>query len=514
VARTGVPQGRFGGPSPQPVVALRTAAAGQAVAQADFSGLADCLGVDASGLALEEGQYGRGLFAARGFRAGETLLSVPLSCCLIVGRDYGMSLPGATWEQLQAGYLDEWPLLGAVAYGIGKDGFNALGWELRLMLAVADIGLNRSVLPEASPGKSGGGSSGGALQGLLRMMPGSSKSQGVAALGEWLPLYLRLLPEELPLPSSLPAEMLEELQDPEMIDAAMEERAQMAELLGKSTVEGAAGMTLDLLTWALAIVRSRAFDATPETFVLSPLIDLINHAWENPNAEVQLAVWEAPADEAVLALQGEVRVCAQRDIPKGAEVCFSYGCNTAPTPELFRRYGMIRPGGNPFDELPFEALAQAAAGASRGGGGASAHEGQEGQGPQGEGQPAGAFLDMAQVEAALEAAVTEQGERWLQVRSKDARLKAVIGSLARLEAHDGDGEGSEASYLAALADAVEAHLAAWPTSLAEDEAALASGADGRGDLGGAALAYRIERKRLWHKAAWVLGAAAGAARSS
>jgi hypothetical protein len=54
----------------------------------------------------------------------------------------------------------------------------------------------------------------------------------------------------------------------------------MGDLLGEVAGEVGDGVTQELLTWALGIVKSRSFDATPETFVLSPLIDLINHAWE------------------------------------------------------------------------------------------------------------------------------------------------------------------------------------------------------------------------------------------
>lgn len=327
--------------------------------QPEFLRLANYIGFDATGISVEQGEYGRGVFAQRGFRAGEPILSVPLSCCLIVGREYGMSLPGANWEQLQAGSLEEWPLLAAFAYGLEPGAFSAMGWELKLALAVADLRLNRTFAPQTTAEDSGGG--GGGLLGLLNKLPISMKdSKGVPgeAFAEWLPLYLQLLPKEPQVPASLPPQMLQELQDSSMIDAAAAEQRKMGDLLGEVAGEVGEGVTQELLTWALGIVKSRSFDATPETFVLSPLIDLINHAWEAPNAEVQLAVWEAPADEAVLGLKGEVRVCAQRDIPKGAEICFSYGCNTAPNYELYSRYGMLRPDGNAYDALPFGEMAR------------------------------------------------------------------------------------------------------------------------------------------------------------
>ncbi len=61
---------------------------------------------------------------------------------------------------------------------------------------------------------------------------------------------------------------------------ALAEQQKVAELLGSPGMAAISALDADLMCWALGMARSRAFDATPGTFVMAPVLDMVNHAWQ------------------------------------------------------------------------------------------------------------------------------------------------------------------------------------------------------------------------------------------
>ena len=69
---------------------------------------------------------------------------------------------------------------------------------------------------------------------------------------------------------------------PAYVARAVSEQERIAELLEDPGIAAALGGILSpqVLAWALGMARSRAFDATPGTFVMAPVLDMVNHAWQ------------------------------------------------------------------------------------------------------------------------------------------------------------------------------------------------------------------------------------------
>jgi len=487
--------------------------------QSDFVALSEMCGASiADGLQLLEGDNGRGVFANRAIRGGEQLMSIPLSSCFVVGRYGGMNLPGSAWEDLRDGKLAEWPLLDACTSGSAGAIFANLEWDLRMALAVSDMRQNRR---ERQPLQAGQAPAEretplGGWTGMLSRLAGKqTQAKNLSSEpSSWLPIYSAMLPSKLCSPLAMPPHALKELHDEELAEKALAEQERVRQLLQSPGYSSVDGLDEQTLFWALGMAQSRSFDVTPDTFVMAPVVDLVNHAWKYPNAEVQVRLWggEDP-DSAVLQLMGHVVLTAVRDIPEGSEVLFSYGCNTMPTSELLLRYGMLRPGGNAFDVLPLASLSTQVAEKEA----AEQREGEQSL----EGDAAASHLngageasrpcsriDMQRMEAALKKAVEREGGRWLQAFSTDGYLKSALSSLAPLTAeplvanssNESEAQAREIETIRVLVATAEARLAAFPAGAEEQLAGAVTDAD----IATMVVAYREHRRRLWAKSTWVL----------
>ena len=100
-------------------------------------------------------------------------------------------------------------------------------------------------------------------------------------------------------------------------------------------------LDLEELQFATWLVKSRGFTLLKPTekaiiskTVLMPYLDMVNHATENPNAELQ-ALETKVEDDSFYALQ------ALRPISKGKEITISYGTGKDTSVELLSNYGFV-----------------------------------------------------------------------------------------------------------------------------------------------------------------------------
>jgi len=104
------------------------------------------------------------------------------------------------------------------------------------------------------------------------------------------------------------------------------------------------------LQWALWIIRSRGFTSIKqsdggklrEQTMLLPLIDMINHDGEDPNASIEVIETDS-YDESFIALK------ARRDITRGEQITLRYGTGFETSLELLDKYGFYTRN-NPNDE--------------------------------------------------------------------------------------------------------------------------------------------------------------------
>jgi hypothetical protein len=298
-----------------------------------------------------------------------------------------------------------------------------------------------------------------------------------AAGGFWAQYAAALLPRpgELTLPLLLRDDALAALHDADVAAAAREQRARLAAVL-----PSLAAAKPHSLAWGFGVVRSRAFALGGDVFACVPFLDLANHA-ADPTAEVL-----QPFDEDGSPTPGAqrhpddalpcIRLLARKALPRGAEVtlCYSGADTSYSNARLMAQHGFVPEGGNRAERLPLgESLPQGA-------------------------QP----LCLEWLQATLGDAA------WMDMLlGGDARLYAALASLPtrnepleRTRAH----RDAQLALTRQLAAECAAAAAAAPSSLAEDEAALAA-AEGAGDAHmAAALRYRLERKRLWARAAALL----------
>ncbi|CAN0295750.1 unnamed protein product, partial [Discosporangium mesarthrocarpum] len=247
----------------------------------------------------------RGLFVEQDIGEGEVMLEVSSELCLWSTRDGVISgLYGQTemcWEA--AGDLRE-PVS-------DNDFLRGMTWDVRLAVAL----LEATADPQVG--------------------------------GQFWDLYSRLLPDPhtVSVPFCLPERLLAQLHNKGMAEGARRQKERLTRLYpalmqtllshritapysGISTTVGASGGGQEgpgrdrggravgggvdpgipmALTWAFAMVRSRAFGAGEERFALVPFLDMANHEF-NPSANF---TFEAP---------GVFRMRALRDISSGEEV--------------------------------------------------------------------------------------------------------------------------------------------------------------------------------------------------
>lgn len=267
--------------------------AGEDVTTEVFARLLEASGAE-SCTALGRGEHGLSLFARRDVAAGETLLRVPVSACLVFTRcpDTRRTL---SWRSPDAG----WPRTLAALEQHDEEG---LPWDVLAAVSVLDV-------------LSGDGG------------------------GPFWSAYASLMPrrEALTLPLVASHAALAALRDPLVQGNARLQRERLAGLLPALAQQGEPS-----LATAFAVVRSRAFTLAPDCFAMVPFADLANHAGQ-PSAEVL-----QPSEQ-----EQSVRIVAKRDVRLGEEVTLSYsGDDAAYTNARFMaQHGFVPAGGNRADRV-------------------------------------------------------------------------------------------------------------------------------------------------------------------
>ncbi|KAG2434230.1 hypothetical protein HXX76_007955 [Chlamydomonas incerta] len=377
-------------------------------------------------------------------------MRVPRAAAIVLDYDRGLSVPPARWPRLRGGV---------------SANIEPLPWDILQALALVD-------------GLAGDG-------------------------GEFWARYCDVLlpaPERLTLPMCWEPQRLAQLQHRAIAAAA---EAQQDRLMGMfpELMEPLAADVPSWFQWAFACVRSRAFRAGADAFAFVPFLDLANHADAPqavppapagasaaaspppPSNQVANADFRAspPASGADEAGAGEYfELYALRDIAPGEEVTISYAGPEGYTNQRFMaQYGFVPVGGNTADRVSLELTPEMQA----------------------------APLDLAVLQELLGDALFMSA-----LRGSDPYLTAALKSLPLADSGGGSGSASAESVrtAAALLQQVEAQLAEGSTTLEADEQLL-GGPEGRALAESdprqvAAVAYRIERKRLLGKAAALLRA--------
>ncbi len=213
--------------------------------------------------------------------------------------------------------------------------------------------------------------------------------------------------------------------------------------------------------WAMAMVRTRAFEVIPGVDAFLPWFDLANHAHAGSQLE-----WSWDPDARAMQVHTVAPLAA------GEEAFTTYGARDN---DGFLLWGGFLAGDNPHDTVEvFESLAQAAAWWV-----------ETGVGPHIAGAAAAAssvpLADALRAADAIDASAREESGPDLKVPvslgadwNVDFRLVDLFEQLAAAEHELGPRLAERAAVAAVRARAAQA-LEAWPTSAAEDDALLASG---------------------------------------
>jgi hypothetical protein len=250
-------------------------------------------------LDTSRGSNGRGIFIGQNVTKGSVLLELPLDLCISV--DYaggGLTLPtdvpadGPAWPRLKK--------------AIAKD--DSLPWDILISLALLDS-------------LSGMGSELFQMYGNT-VLPSSS---------------------DISLPLCLPLQMLEELQDANLVDKAIEQKDRLKNLFPGLAVSIDGGDGPTWMEYAFACVRSRAFSLGEDHFAFVPALDAANHSVD-PNADFTYN----PSSRKIMLF-------AMNDIKAGEELMISYtGRVGYKNKRLLTQYGFVFEHGNPFDTFSLE----------------------------------------------------------------------------------------------------------------------------------------------------------------
>mmetsp|Transcript_48671 Transcript_48671/g.155769 ORF Transcript_48671/g.155769 Transcript_48671/m.155769 type:complete len:448 (-) Transcript_48671:135-1478(-) len=244
------------------------------------------------------GPCGRGVFASRDFSPGDVLLSVDLSQCLVAARGDvpAISTPTATWDELASS--GGWRRLGEWAASPYTDEDEHIFFSLALAL-----------------------------------IDSKHRAPGAGLWGQYS-AYLPA-PGTLTTPVCLPPPLVAELQDPVMASRTAEQTERLAALCPNGGAHcGPFG--------------GSGWDA------LVPFVDMTNHSFEAPNAEVQLQLDTNgfTPEDGFLRPTGTFRMVAMAPIPEGKEVLISYtGASDNTNRGFFSCYGLVCSGGNANDKL-------------------------------------------------------------------------------------------------------------------------------------------------------------------
>lgn len=342
------------------------------------------------------------------------------------------------------------------------------------------------------------------------------KHRFLGADSPWDP-YLAVLPPHVPLPSSFLDEEVMALHDPIEIHAARERRAelrkahaslesQLAALMAAPTVAAngkeqtlspnwrSEASSLDSYLWAMSLVGSRALTLQGKKYLV-PFADMFNYS-PHPN--------ERRADQGAHFLKYHVlgkdsfTVKADRDVAPSHQVFEDYGDNEN---SIYLHHHGFVPDVNPFDcaklDLPLPNLENAS-------------EDSHGQQQKTVLMGLGLTPRMATC-LRLGKPVPRSLRRWVGVMDMTQRellskcKQMVAGSRTHqaVKACVGGRRGRSSFGKAAVLSRLEQQLAAYPTSIVDDEAALqATQRAGSGDNHimtenlALAMKFRVARKRL------------------
>ena len=270
---------------------------------------------DGSGAQMARDAWGgAGLLASRAFLTGETIISVPLSMCLMARRD-----------GIVQGLQGQSDLMFEVAGDLrdpvsDEEAAQGRTWDMQLAYALLDA------------------------------------TSGFSLASPFWDQYFGALPKPhtVTLPSTFSDAVLRECQDDAVYAQAKAQQARLARFAGgaldgqdwhRASI-GSQWSCVGPLTWAFSMVRSRCFQVSADWFAVVPVIEIANHALVS-NAEFAVVGGESNVEEGCCVLR------ATRDVAPGEEVLISYDANTEAgygNKRLFQQYGFVLEGGNPNDE--------------------------------------------------------------------------------------------------------------------------------------------------------------------
>ena len=248
----------------------------------------------------------RGLFVTKPVKAGEPVLAVPFSLCLVSLAEAKEMALTSPWD---APHHD------------AKDTLLA-----RQLLAAMHDDSDNGIVSEEQ-------------RSFWKVWKGMLPAPGTTA-------HPLLLPESL----------LPELQDEALVHAARLQRARVDAVLGSppaGDVEGGDRLARDT-RWAVAMCSSRPF-SIPLTVsgagvglaAFVPFVDMANHA-DDPNCDVQ-GVGDGDGSD-LASTFSVVGLVANRDLEVGDEIFISY-FDAAPNSHIFSRFGFVLPSSNRHDRL-------------------------------------------------------------------------------------------------------------------------------------------------------------------
>ena len=184
-----------------------------------------------------------------------------------------------------------------------------------------------------------------------------------------------------PTPDFWTEEQIRRLESPRLIESALSRKQRIKDL------SEAENIPLEELQFATWLVESRSLTLLKEketvsgvldddktvqengyyeldedfdsTSVIIPIVDMINHSSDSPNAELDVLFYEdedesksggGGTEENLGNGEAFYAIVATEDISAGSEIKISYGTGEDSSIEILHNYGFI-PGNNPFDDL-------------------------------------------------------------------------------------------------------------------------------------------------------------------
>jgi hypothetical protein len=271
----------------------------------------------------------------------------------------------------------------------------------------------------------------------------------------WQSYALNVLPspDSLTVPFCWSQTRLGALDHPEIIEGAQQQQQRLTSLFPALSQIDEEEDEPSWMAWAFACVRSRAYRIDGSSFGLVPHMDLANHSVQ-PNSNFRTS------EDASKALE----LVALKEIKQGDEIFISYtGPEGYTNQRLMSQYGFVLPDGNPADRIAFDT---------------------EGRTLQLE------RLQLLMGDQAFLAAISgEDLYSYASLKSLPLIDENRDGATAKTQEED-----SAAAVL--FLSKIDAIISSCHSTLDEDEAAFRAFSNEADVRDVAAVAYRIERKRL------------------